>query len=199
MDVTTQLDRLVRESILRWPSLFGTRWDVLRHLYLVIGNGYEWHAGVLRAVCDDGEFSEERCRSRFFRDLDGFVAKFGPDDHDILRRARRQFVLDHLDLLVNEPRIDSGARIGAEDVALISLDYSAAFNVPGDAEESFLDGAVEVLGELVPGLYYLEQCGQDRGVRAAAGRELERLRPVDHELMQRLISEVLADEPRELS
>lgn len=184
-----KLDQLVRASMLRYPLLFGTRWDVLHHLYLVIGNGFEWRDGELVSAFDEDEPTEEQCRAEFFRDLDKMAAQFGADP---LARARRQFQLDHLDLLVHERRSDSGRRIRFDDVVQISLKYSKAFTVPDDVEDSFKAGAVEVLGELIPGLYYLEQCGQDRCVRAAAGRELQRLDPVDHEAMRRLIADVLA-------
>lgn len=35
-------DQLVKESIIGYTVLFQTRWQVLRHIFLVNGNGYEW-------------------------------------------------------------------------------------------------------------------------------------------------------------
>lgn len=167
----SKLDALIRRSILRHPLIFTTRWDVLHYLYLTIGNGFEWSYGELvEAFADDN--TDEQARAEFFRDIDRSDGEFGVDP---LARARRQFILDNLDLLVHEQRIDSGRRIGPDDLPHISLDYSHAFNVPDDAEPSFKAGAVEVLGELAQGLYYAERCNQDRGVRAAAVAEYGRL------------------------
>lgn len=35
-------DQLVKDSIIGYTVLFQTRWQVLRHIFLVNGNGYEW-------------------------------------------------------------------------------------------------------------------------------------------------------------
>lgn len=190
----SKLDTLVRRSILRYPLIFPTRWHVLRHLYLVYGNGYEWSGGELVAVFDE-EKDEAQCVADFFTDLDALQEQFTGLD-DALRRRRRQFILDNLDLLVHEKRHDSGIRFGWEDVAAVSLNYSAAFHVPDDAEESFRAGAVEVLRELASGLSYAHMQGQDGGLHAAASAELERLDPVSpeqREAMRRLLDEIKAD------
>lgn len=194
MTSMTELDSLVRQSILRHPSLFTTRWQVLEHLYLVIGNGYEWSNGRLVSVFDD-EKSEDECVAEFFRDIDEFQSQFpdmpGHDTHT-LRRRRRQFVLDNLDLLTHERRIDSGIRFDAERViSTTPPEYSHAFHVPHDVEPSFRAGAIETLGELIPGLYFAEALGKDRGLRRASVAELHRLDGPHQEAMQHLLTEIL--------
>lgn len=47
------LDFVVLEAKLAYPSLFKDTASVLNHLYLVIGNGYEWADGAMRERCDD--------------------------------------------------------------------------------------------------------------------------------------------------
>lgn len=44
----TKLDQHVKRSMLQYPTLYKTRTEVLVHLYLVLGNGYDWIKGELR-------------------------------------------------------------------------------------------------------------------------------------------------------
>jgi hypothetical protein len=203
------LDRTVREMLLEYPTLFATRWDALVHLYIVIGNGYEWRPGPdgaeLADVCSE-PFDETRARARFFRDLDDADARraqwraefgtglHGEDGDARLARARRQFQLDHLDDLVHERRMNTG-RLGLtmETMRQISLTYSAMFTVPDDAEPSFRSGAVEVLRELMPLLHYPASAGTDGGARAAVGKTLYRLEPQATQAMNDLIAFVLGE------
>lgn len=176
----SKLDTLIRRSILRHPLIFTTRWDVLFHLYLTIGGGYEWVDGELVEVFSD-DTTDEQARATFFRDLDELHETVGQWDgfDDRIARARRQFILDNIDLLVHERRVDSGKRVGLDDLPQVSLTYSHAFHVPDDAEASFKAGASEALSELAQGLHYAAECGRDGGVRDAAVREHRRLNPVD--------------------
>lgn len=41
------LDRTVWLGMTNYPTLFERRLDVLHHLYLILGNGYDWHNGIL--------------------------------------------------------------------------------------------------------------------------------------------------------
>lgn len=161
----TPLDRLVRELLFRFPPIFRTRWDVLRHLFLVIGNGYEWVDGQLVAVVDREEFDEQQAREVFFRDLEGLEEIGGDPRGDRLRRARRQFQLDHIDDLVYE---DSGLGLTALDMTQVSERSSHAFTVPPDVEESFRAGALEVLFVVRRAAEYMGARFGQRGVDLAA-------------------------------
>lgn len=204
---STKLDALVRQALLSYPSLHATRWDVLDHLYLTIGNGFEWRPGPdgaeLVNVCEREPFDETRARAEFFRTADERItwrADVGDvtDDPDLrLQRARLQFQLDHLDDLVHESRINARVMGALPDHRMTSIatDYAYAFNVPDDAEPSFRAGAVEVLRELIPLLYLAEQAGTDRGLRAAAVAQMQRLDPQPELTAERqaAIDELLAD------
>ena len=41
------LESTIQHSLLHYPDLYQARWQVLDHLFCVIGNGYEWRNGVL--------------------------------------------------------------------------------------------------------------------------------------------------------
>jgi hypothetical protein len=164
-----KLDVLVRDSMLRWPLIMTCRWDVLRHLYMTIGNGFEWQNGELICVfADHPEYSksEEQCIAEFFDDIDERLEDRrrwtercpgleldGEADWDKLDRARRQFQLSHIDLLVAEKGLASSRQVGLLDMQMIDKKYSHALTVPDDVEDSFLDGAVEVLGTYARTLY----------------------------------------------
>lgn len=53
--VQKQLKRMVEN----YPSLFRTRFDILNHLFLVIGNGYKWRNGQLVDVCGDDDLEPD--------------------------------------------------------------------------------------------------------------------------------------------
>lgn len=181
----TELDTLVRRMLLAYPMLFATRWDVLRHLYLVIGNGYHWADGRLVSASDRDE-TEEALRGAFFRDLDEFDQEMcyrsaRPDAaaEQALRRARRAFQLDHLDEIVHEGQHDAfpGALRGALTAGLASPAYSLAFTVPDGAEESFRRGAEEALRGLLPILLQLVELGAPMGdLRSATVNQIRKLR-----------------------
>lgn len=43
----TSVDATVERAIFNFPSLYANRTQVLHHLFIVIGNGYEWQNGAL--------------------------------------------------------------------------------------------------------------------------------------------------------
>lgn len=196
----TKLDALVRSALLHYPSLFGTRWDVLRHLYLVIGNGYEWIDGELVAVVGRDERTDEQAVAEFFSDIDTVRETFADywdadyERRDTLKRRRRQFQLDNLGLIVHESRMDADVPFDVASILLhTSPEYSHVFHVPDDAEPSFRAGAVEVLGEAIQGLYYEAKCGRDRGMRAAMQAAYDRLVPPPTPEQRERIRRLLAD------
>lgn len=173
------LDRLVRQSLLSYPLLFPSRWDVLLHLFLVIGNGYEWENGRLVSVMEREEFDEARARATFFRDLDELEDRTGTRPEDILRRARRQFQLDHIDDLVREDWVDvRPGGLSASMFLQVNTEYSHAFDVPDDVEESFRAGAIEVLMVVRQSMEYVGMRfgPQAVDIAAAAQGQLDRLR-----------------------
>jgi hypothetical protein len=174
----TPLDALVRRSLIKHPLIFQSRWDVLVHLFLVIGNGYEWQDGQLVAVYrEDEDWDEEYERGEFFRDLDDLERQFGTSADLRLARARRQFQLDHIEDLIHESRHNyRPGGMSFERLATISKEYSHALNAPPMVEASFLEGAIEVLQNLMQQLYYLAEGDKDDGLRDVVAEQLERLR-----------------------
>ncbi len=170
------LDELVRRSLLSYPLIFATRWDVLRHLFLVIGNGYDWLGGQL---VDEfaRPFDEEQARATFFEDLDSLEAEFGESPDSRLRRAQRQLQFDHIDDLVEESPHMRGQQITVMDLYALSPEYAQVFCVPDDVEPSFRDGAIEVLSSLNKHLYLAAvQFKELRPVHVKVQTELVRLR-----------------------
>jgi hypothetical protein len=212
-----KLDTLIRITLLRYPTLYATRWDVLSNLYLSFGGGYQWSGGELQNIFD-GE-DETAARAGFFRDIEDDEAEHAKDvargvpdclvdlfhNRELnfgLRRKRRQFQLDNIDLITREDRLYlSGPRSNPHGlVRTISRAYSPIFLVPADAEESFSEGAREVFQIVIPMLYDLERCGHDYGYRQALidaeGRIFPR-RPGAEALAQRLVEEIIAAEKGE--
>lgn len=179
----TELDDHIRRAMLRHPLIFDSRWAVLRHLYLVNGNGYEWENGRLVDVFDhlSPYPGDKACRAAYFDDLDRLESQFASfppvpeiDRTDRLRRAKRQFVLDHLDDIALADDLGH-ERLSATDVAHLSPQYAHAYNVPEDAEESYREGAVYVLRQVA---YTTQFMGpQGRVLHETTNRELGRLAP----------------------
>lgn len=48
-----KLKELIERSIKRYPRMYLSRTDVLEHLFVVNGNGYEWVGGELVDACED--------------------------------------------------------------------------------------------------------------------------------------------------
>ncbi|KGM36173.1 hypothetical protein [Inquilinus limosus] len=212
-----KLDSLVRMSLLRYPTLYATRWDVLRNLYLGFGHGYEWIDGELSNIFKEDD--EETARSRFFRDInedaaehqaavDRGIPDFLQDLYERrrvnleLRRQRRRFQFDNLDMITVEDRL---YLTGSWDnphgiVRTISTRYSPIFLVPDNAEESFRRGAREVFDIAIPMLYDLELCGHDHGMRATLIASQNRIfppSPYATELAKKLIDEIRREEEEE--
>ena len=162
-----KLNTLVRMTLLRYPTLFATRWDVLQNLYLGYGHGYEWAGGELTNIFEEDD--EEKARARFFRDIDDDEVEHAKEvdrgvidclvdlyeDRKVnfgLRRKRRQFQLDNIDLITREDRTYlTGSRSNPHGlVRTMSRAYSPIFLVPADAEESFSKGAREVFHIVIP-------------------------------------------------
>jgi hypothetical protein len=123
----TKLDQHVKRAMLQYPTLYKTRTEVLVHLYLVLGNGYDWIKGELRDKYeekrplamryDDLEegYLEERFGTLEQRYLDG-DAEIDPETVEALRkmdaerreelrtrneaeRAQRRAREEHIDVL----------------------------------------------------------------------------------------------------
>lgn len=147
----SKLDQLIERMVLNWPTVCGSRWDALLALYVLPGSGFEWANGedgyVLAPVyrMDDPEVA----RASFFVDIDRLADEpYVSTDEIALLRLERQFLLDHLDLIVRKRRHilrDPGTL--ADD---LSVQHSNVLTIPVGVETSFRDGALEVIDTILP-------------------------------------------------
>jgi hypothetical protein len=181
-----ELDTLIRQQLLRWPGMVETRWDVLRHLYLVIGNGFDWVDGRL-VEYDIDSYDEDVARAEFFADIEekeGHLAntmtgrrlRNNLNAEVALLRAQRQVRLDHLDTIAVMGHSYRPEQIGYADVrSMISPRYSKAFTVPEGAEESFRRGASEALRTVNAALWAFEGQWKEVELRNAVLGQIKKL------------------------
>lgn len=145
-----KLDCLIERMILNWPTVCGSRWDALLVLYVQPGSGFEWinseNGAVIAPVYRMDE--PEVARASFFVDIDRRANEPNASVDEIaLLRLERQFLLDHLDLIVRKRRHvlhDPGTL--PDD---LSAQHSNVLTIPDGAETSFRDGALEVIDTIL--------------------------------------------------
>lgn len=149
------LDIEIRKSILQYPRLYAekARLGVLDHLYLVIGNGYEWKDGYLVPCGEDPEeylnspdIVEADLIDTFEKWLDRtsiplrMMTKKRIENAWIEDLMRAQYARDNIDRLVTErlePEVDWAP--------YTPWDYSKIMCIPSDVRHEYLDGAKEIL------------------------------------------------------
>jgi hypothetical protein len=62
-----KLDKAIKNAMLTYPTVYPTRERFLSHVFLVIGNGYDWNNGVLVSYGDIRVFKN---REEFVSDID---------------------------------------------------------------------------------------------------------------------------------
>ena len=146
----------IKQMIVEYPSLFPSRENCLDHLFLVIGNGYEWEDGELtyrgRRNFEDSHLSAiERIHKRFNEDSQPGSAIYetlhptGKWDNWIKRHEERlvktQKIIDEVDIrcqpFKGEPQ--------PKRLYPISNNYSKACVVPDNVKQDWLDAAYETL------------------------------------------------------
>ena len=67
-----EVDEFVKQSILGYPSLNSSRFSVLKHVFCVLGNGYDWEDGRPTDVTRKENLILNKCnrREREWEDLD---------------------------------------------------------------------------------------------------------------------------------
>lgn len=66
-----KVDKLVKQMLIGFPTIFRHRFDVMCHLLACNGNGFEWHNGELVCVCS-GRGGDKNPRAR------GWPYRHGP-------------------------------------------------------------------------------------------------------------------------
>ncbi len=133
------LNHLIWDSLWHYPMLYNHAGHVLHHLYVVIGNGFDWHEGRLttpdRKNYDDNILEPPTTDEHM---------KLGDPPHSALvvsfeidrlrRNANALFVRENVDLLVFD--------IEREWNKLYPIcEYARVFTVPDDVQPDFLAGA----------------------------------------------------------
>lgn len=116
-----------------YPSLFGTRERALEHLFLVIGNGYEWHEGRLVGYGDDTPAPAS---------LDEWLARKLADRPD--RRGPRGVYSEDEERSLLLHMVETAKQPLTQTYPL--YEYARACCVPDDVQPDYLEGAAEALG-----------------------------------------------------
>ena len=145
------LDDSVRKSIFEYPSLFKdmdyakSRIKVLDHLFLVIGNGYEWYDGYLAAsVC--------KKKGRGFKKPENYgKEKFTKKLDEAYFKTTTYRMFDHhpeiLKLIKENPTFGDLGKIEDRSLYLPTpypvCEYSAIVTAPANIRPDWLAGAIE--------------------------------------------------------
>jgi hypothetical protein len=177
-----KLSQRVKELMLTYPMLYPSRFHAMVALYSGNG-GCTWGKDgtiVSNARCDkpadqidysdidrrEADLVERRKNEpECLRDLND---RFERESR--LERLQRQFVEANIDLIASTTLREPGSTNWeslVDDFSTEFTDFKPIYNIPENVEESFREGAEEMIDELTSGLYSKAQANQDRGVRAA--------------------------------
>jgi hypothetical protein len=105
--VTNLVDEMVRGLLLSYPLSHKTRWSALRSIFLLNGNGLEWHNGILvghreyqteMQYCDIDEREQKRSQESY-RDLEVLQNLYAAQDLDDRKERRdRAFIAENIDI-----------------------------------------------------------------------------------------------------
>jgi hypothetical protein len=104
--------RTVKETVFRmlihYPSLFADKADCYHHLFIVLGNGYDWINGGLidkfDKLGDEPRWEDESGAGK--PDESPFIVDFMRNDRILIAKrnnARIRFALDNIDFIIAEP------------------------------------------------------------------------------------------------
>jgi hypothetical protein len=145
-----KVDAQVRKSMAAYPDLYDNRFDVLHHIFCVLGNGYEWVNGEPVEVYDDKtpwRPEEEYTNwSEYADKLPGWV--------DIMfeRIAKNQAVIDTLDTRVADGSFENSrtALAAVETARIMGPHYGPLYtqsqsallmNLPADIHPDWAEAA----------------------------------------------------------
>lgn len=197
------VDRKVYESLLTYPSLHHSRFDVLAHLFLVNGNGYVWgEDGTIVSAFPphlSEAFNEETARKEFFEEVEQSVKlreewEITPTADQLLRddftRAQLQFRLDHIETIASL-KLSYWDTIRTGILDHLSVNYALIFNIPENVTPEWKQAALEILDFILP-KYRGRGRKEDENVIAALGEVLNKLRP-RNPLREALAAQIIAE------
>jgi len=150
------LDFRIWEMMIAYPSLFPTRFYAIHHLYLVLGNGYEWQDGRLVERVPD---EKRKAIERMLKDgkTEGEMRKAIQKMDDQLygeMRAETRRVSEKLQALSKKYKVDLADPVDHPKSFQVYpvCDLSEIMNIPDDVRPDWLAGAEEALAimELYP-------------------------------------------------
>lgn len=164
----------VRDEVLRmlteFPSLFTSKADCYRHLFLVNGNGYDWEGGELISIGSSKtgpDFKDEddavKEHGEKFGTMENYEKVFGHKEHDYIRLETRrnnihiQFALDNIDMIMRSEMIMFGS---SSTIHYSGWNYSLLMHVPEDVKPDWLEVVNEVRSALGPYIYGMRQVRQ---------------------------------------
>lgn len=149
----------VYHLLVAYPTIYSNVADCYRHLFLMIGNGYEWVDGELVDVCGDRnrpwkvpQFQDEM--TEVLKQDDSSEYCQGQKRLDVRRRNNQiQFVIDNFDLMFEESiqfdRLNDFSHSR----------YERIFNIPDDVKPDWLESAKRVIDAV---MFYCNMCGTRR-------------------------------------
>lgn len=131
---------VVYNCLIHYPTLFATKGDVYKHIFLDIGNGFEWNVyGEIESVYGSEKESAyvDINEMQFLQEDSTFIR-----GQKKLRALRTNNLIDfnkkHFDLVFEEP-----VKLGSIQYDTISVEYSLLFRVPDNATPDWLQACEE--------------------------------------------------------
>lgn len=210
-----KLSERVKDLMFSYPTLYPTRFQALVALFSGAG-GYKWDRdGTIVPDCRDGGHGQTEMRyddlderevklaedRKRFGDIDSMTELNDRFEREIkLERLQRQFIEANIELVatttLRNPVATNWVSI-IDDFAPEFTEFKPIYHVPENAEESFKQGAWELIDELSPGLYGKD----DRGTREALLAQKKKILGITPEmeaeqvaLAKQIMDEILAEE-----
>ena len=164
----------VINSMREYPSISGNKLDVYDHLFLTIGNGYNWVNGELIAKFDKrlNVISIEEAIDKLFNDeyridlttdrMFFYIGELEKEEkvvkeslqYDLKRYAQDVKTIINAEKLVNQSLFEIEPIISLDglepECTLYPLyEYSAIMNIPNDIKPDWLDGIKELIDYLL--------------------------------------------------
>lgn len=156
------VDRKVYESLLTYPSLFHSRFDVFAHFFLTNGNGYKWSEdGTIISAFPSHlveAFDENTARKEFFEEVDRLLVTrkewdIDPTADQLLRddftRAQLQFRLDHIETIASL-KLSYWDTIRTGILDHLSVGWALIFKIPENVTPEWKEAALELLDFILP-------------------------------------------------
>lgn len=130
----------VRHALLRYPTLFSTPFDVLHHLYLVIGNAHQWRDGALVDGSTAFPLDEAALAARSTSRLADSISQTKATHPELdMTLDKERLLLNYAFTVENLGRVLAQSRPPQSyDLYPCSPDHAKIFSIPDDAASDWL-------------------------------------------------------------